>query len=72
MANPFESDDAEYRVLQNGEKQYSLWPAALDVPAGWEVVKDSDTRSACLEYVENNWTDMRPASLVAAMESAAG
>lgn len=40
-----------------------------EVPAGWRKVHGEDTRAACLAYVEENWTDMRPLSLVRAMEA---
>jgi MbtH protein len=63
MTNPFEDDNRTYLVLSNNEEQYSLWPAIIDVPAGWTVVHSADTRQACLEYVEQNWTDMRPKAL---------
>lgn len=69
MTNPFENDDAYYLVLR--ARQHSLWPAANDVPAGWAVAKEADKRAACLEFVEQHWTDMRPKSLVVAMEDAA-
>ncbi len=69
MSNPFEDEDAQYFVLVNDEGQHSLWPAFADVPAGWRVVHGEDSRKACLEYVEGNWTDMRPASLIAAMDA---
>ncbi|GAQ59383.1 MbtH family protein [Streptomyces acidiscabies] len=65
--NPFEDDDARYLVLTNDEGQHSLWPAFAEVPDGWTVAHPEDTRQACLEYVERNWTDMRPKSLVEAM-----
>ncbi|MEO3974464.1 MbtH family protein [Streptomyces sp. CAU 1734] len=64
--NPFEDADASYRVLVNAENQHSLWPAFAEIPAGWTVVHGEDSREACLEYVETHWTDMRPASLIAA------
>lgn len=64
MTNPFENPDGSYRVLINAERQYSLWPAFAEVPAGWTVVHDTDTRQACLDYVERNWVDMRPQSLI--------
>ena len=70
MSNPFEDENATYRVLVNDEGQYSLWPSFVEVPAGWRVAHDEDSRAACLSYVEENWTDMRPRSLVEAMESA--
>jgi MbtH protein len=64
MQNPFDDQDCEYLVLINDEKQYSLWPADLDVPDGWTITHGKDGRAECLEYIEENWTDMRPASLV--------
>ena len=68
MANPFEDESSSYTVLVNDELQYSLWPERIPVPNGWEVAFGPDARSMCLAYVEENWTDMRPASLVRAME----
>ncbi|WP_433273799.1 MbtH family protein [Actinosynnema sp. CS-041913] len=67
MTNPFEDRDGDYLVLVNEEGQHSLWPAFLEVPEGWAVAHDRDTREACLEYVERNWVDMRPRSLIDAM-----
>jgi len=69
MANPFEDDNGTYVVLINDEGQYSLWPVSIAVPAGWKVVLEAGTRQACLEYVNKNWTDMRPKSLVNAMSN---
>ena len=68
MTNPFEDQDGTYLVLVNDERQHSLWPAAIDVPAGWRVVHGPDARQQCLDYVEANWTDMRPRSLADAMD----
>lgn len=67
MTNPFEEHDGTYLVLINDEGQHSLWPALIEVPAGWTVAHPSDTRSACLEYINQHWTDMRPQSLIDAM-----
>lgn len=67
MTNPFEDADGTYVVLVNDEGQHSLWPSFAEVPAGWTVAKAEDTRQACLAYIEENWTDMRPKSLVEAM-----
>ncbi|MFI6763860.1 MbtH protein [Micromonospora pisi] len=68
MTNPFEDNDAEYLVLVNDEGQHSLWPVFVDVPAGWQVVHGKAARQDCLDYIEKSWTDMRPKSLIAAME----
>src|ERR1700722_8844478 len=68
MANPFEDPDASYQVLVNHEGQHSLCPAGQPTPDGWTVAQDTDSRAACLEYIEKNWTDMRPLSLIKAQD----
>lgn len=67
MTNPFENEEGTYLVLINDEGQHSLWPSYIDVPAGWKIVHNSDTRKACLDYVNANWNDMRPRSLIKKM-----
>lgn len=67
MTNPFDDEIGTFVVLLNDEEQYSLWPAHIDVPAGWRVVHSADGRRACLDFIEANWTDMRPKSLRKAM-----
>ena len=69
--NPFEDEDADYFVLINDEGQHSLWPVFADVPDGWEVIFGEDKRQACLDFIEKNWTDMRPNSLIRQMEAEA-
>lgn len=71
MTNPFENPDGTYLVLVNDEAQYSLWPSFAEVPDGWTVVLSDSTREAALEYIEQNWTDMRPRSLAVAMDATA-
>ena len=34
-----------------------------DVPPGWRVVFGGADRAACLDYVEQNWPDIRPKTL---------
>lgn len=67
MTNPFEDPEGRYFVLVNDEGQYSLWPSFAEVPAGWEVVLPENDRQTCLDYIEKNWTDMRPKSLIRQM-----
>ncbi|GAA2531294.1 MbtH family protein [Pilimelia columellifera] len=69
--NPFEDPDGTYLVLVNDEGQYSLWPSFVDVPAGWNVVLTETDRQSALDYINEHWTEMRPKSLVAAMEAEA-
>lgn len=66
--NPFDNEEDRFYVLVNDEEQHSLWPTFADVPSGWRVVFGEDGRTACLDYVEKNWTDMRPKSLREAMD----
>jgi uncharacterized protein YbdZ (MbtH family) len=61
--NPFDDDNGSFLVLVNDEEQHSLWPTFADVPAGWRVVYGEADRAACLEYIEQNWPDIRPKSL---------
>ncbi|MEU2787632.1 MbtH family protein [Streptomyces sp. NPDC007100] len=67
MTNPFEDPEAQYHVLTNDENQHSLWPTFAEIPAGWQRAFGPDSRQACLDYVEEHWTDMRPRSLAEAM-----
>ena len=67
--NPFDDAQGSFFVLTNTEGQHSLWPASIDVPEGWTVVFGESTRPECLDYVEQNWTDMRPKSLIDAVEA---
>ncbi|MBF6303048.1 MbtH family protein [Nocardia amamiensis] len=67
MTNPFDDDNARFYVLINQEGQHSLWPVFAAVPGGWSIVYGAANRKSCLEYVETNWVDMRPKSLIEAM-----
>ncbi|MFJ2862495.1 MbtH family protein [Kitasatospora sp. NPDC087314] len=67
--NPFDDEQGAFLVLVNEENQHALWPAFVDVPAGWRSVFGEETRQACLDYVEKNWTDLRPRSLADAMDT---
>lgn len=69
-SNPFDDENGEFYVVVNDEDQHSLWPAFADVPEGWRVVFGTAGRAECLQHVEENWTDLRPKSLRAAMAAA--
>ena len=56
-------------VVRNHEEQYSIWLADREVPRGWETIGDARTKEACLDYIEQVWTDMRPLSLRRALEA---
>jgi MbtH protein len=70
----FDREDETFIVLVNHEDQYSIWPHWKAVPSGWVAVDGvKGDKKTALDYVEKNWTDMRPKSLrdwMAAQEDA--
>jgi MbtH protein len=58
-----ETPQAMYKVVINGEGQYSIWPADRDNPAGWNDAGKTGPKDECLAFVDEVWTDMRPLSL---------
>jgi MbtH protein len=72
VTNPFEDENAIFHVLINDEGQHSLWPSFVEVPSGWRIIHKSASRAACLEFIDRNWTDMRPKSLIEAMNGPSG
>lgn len=60
--NPLDDDNGGFfdfvnRVLRG------LWLAFADVSGGRRVVCGQASRAACLDYIEQNWTYVRPAGL---------
>ncbi len=53
----------DFKVVVNAEGQYSIWPLARDNAPGWQDVGQSGTKEACLAYIEENWSDLRPQSV---------
>ena len=72
MTNPFEDENGVYHVLINDEGQHSLWPSFIQVPEGWTIFHQSASRAACLEFINQHWTDMRPNSLIEQMKELSG
>ncbi|ALC18494.1 MbtH family protein [Streptomyces pristinaespiralis] len=71
MSNPFEDAEGTFLVLVNHEGQYSLWPSFAEVPAGWTVALPATDRESALAHITDRWTDMRPQSLIDAMNGTA-
>lgn len=67
-SSPFDDPEADYLVLVNEENQHSLWPAFADVPTGWAIAHGKASRRACVDYIDRNWTDLRPSTALAARE----
>ncbi len=64
----FDRDDITFIVVVNHEEQYSIWPEYKAIPNGWRETGFKGEKTACLEYVDQVWTDMRPLSLRKHME----
>jgi MbtH protein len=52
-----------WKVVINGEEQYSIWPADREAPPGWREDGVRGTKESCLNHIDEVWTDMRPRSL---------
>jgi len=71
MSRDEKEDTTQYKVVINHEEQYSIWFLDRDPPLGWKEVGKSGSKSECLAYIKENWTDMRPLSLRKSMEAPA-
>ena len=58
-----EEDTTTYDVVVNHEEQYSIWPANRKATNKWRDTSQTGNLQACLDYIEEVWTDMRPLSL---------
>lgn len=69
--DPGEQDTRIYKVVINGEEQYSIWPADRPNAAGWRDAGRSGTKEECLAFIKEVWTDMRPRSVREKMDKSA-
>jgi MbtH protein len=53
----------DLEVVVNHEQQYSIWSDFKAIPDGWQTVGKAGSKEACLTYIKEVWTDMRPFSL---------
>ncbi len=58
-----------YEVVINAERQYSVWPAQRQVPAGWLATGFRASREQCLVHIDTAWHDLREHSLQLALDS---
>jgi MbtH protein len=58
-----QEDSRTYTVVINDEEQYSIWFTDRNLPPGWQEIGKQGTKSECLAYIDEIWTDMRPLSL---------
>jgi MbtH protein len=70
MTTDEKDDTTIYKVVVNHEEQYSIWPSHRPSPLGWSDVGKAGSKSECLSYINEVWTDMRPLSLRKKMQEA--
>ena len=63
-------DDEVYKVVVNHEEQYSIWSAERANPLGWTDAGKSGSKTECLAFIKDVWTDMRPLTLRRKIERA--
>jgi MbtH protein len=69
MNRDSEEDKTIYKVVVNHEEQYSVLLAYQENPFGWNDAGKSGSKTECLAYIKEVWTDMRPLSLRKKMEA---
>lgn len=69
MSSSVSPSEVTYTVVVNQEGQYSIWPATKALPEGWTKAGKQGSKDACLAFISEVWTDMRPLSLRRQMES---
>lgn len=50
------------QVVANEERQYAIWPVDIELPSGWKTVGRAGSKEACMAYIAEHWTDLRPLS----------
>jgi MbtH protein len=57
-----EDRDLEFvhKVVVNDQEQYSIWPLDRPTPPGWRDAGKEGSQQACLDWIDQVWTDMRP------------
>ena len=68
MTQDNQEDKTIYLVVTDEEERYSIWAEYKEIPYGWKAEGKSGTKSECLAYIKEVWTDMRPLSLRKYME----
>lgn len=57
------NNEPNYQVVVSDEGRYSIWPDYKEIPWGWRAADKQGPKQACLDYIAEVWTDMRPLSL---------
>jgi amino acid adenylation domain-containing protein/thioester reductase-like protein len=64
--SPWSHSGDSYLIAVNGDEQHAIWPAGLQLPAGWRQRSPAMSRRACRTTIDDVWPGIAPASLRAA------
>ncbi|WP_371029922.1 MbtH family NRPS accessory protein [Pseudoclavibacter sp. JSM 162008] len=51
---------AQFQVLRNVHREYSLWPDFADIPKGWESVFGPAAKRDCRAYLAREHPEREP------------
>jgi amino acid adenylation domain-containing protein/thioester reductase-like protein len=57
MSDPGAATQNAFAVVVNDQGQHALWPAELELPAGWRRQSAAMPRQACLDAIAGTWRD---------------
>lgn len=60
VSNPFDVAQGLFYLLQNPQRQFSLWPQQCTLPAGWTVVCQPQPLEGCNAWLSAHWTTLTP------------
>lgn len=69
FSNPFDNPQGQFYILQNPQRQFSLWPQQCSLPAGWTVACEPQSQEACQQWLDANWNTLTPANYVDVQEA---
>lgn len=69
FTNPFDNPQGQFYILQNSQRQFSLWPQQCALPEGWQVVCEPQSQEACQQWLESRWTTLVPQHYAVAREA---
>jgi amino acid adenylation domain-containing protein/thioester reductase-like protein len=66
VSDPGKRTRNAFAIVVNDHGRHALWPAELDLPAGWRRQSAAMPRAACLDAIADTWRDIAPVSVHAA------
>ncbi|AKE96960.1 MbtH family protein [Cronobacter sakazakii] len=61
FSNPFDNLQGRFWLLENHEKQISLWPEPCALPPGWRVVAAPQPPERCEAWLNEHGQALQPA-----------